>query len=299
MAGIAVTGGFSQLLSKDYDKVFHDTYMRFPTEHTKFMKMDSYVGNYIKKGEMTGLGPMQEIAQGGPVPYEKVEQGNDKTVYFTNYALGFAITENMWDDDMTGNMRDLPAELAKSAAYTKELESFDILNNSFNTTYRSALDGYALCYDSHTIISGEATIDNLTTSSLSQTSLETALDHFEGLVNERNIPIVMKPKYLVIPYQLRWVAKEILGSEYKPYTADNEINTLYDEGLQVIVSHYLTSSVDWWVLSDDHDLNFTWRKKLAFRNEDDFNTGNALFKATMRFATDFWNYRGVYGGNAT
>ncbi len=299
MPGIAVTGGFSQLISKDYEEVFYDSYMRHEDEYSKIAKVDSHDSNYIQKGEITGLGAMQEISEGGATPYESPEQGNSKTVYFTNYALGFAITQNMWDDDLTGHLKDIPRELGKSAAYTKELEYFDMFNNAFNTTYRSGIDGKALCANDHSTIDGSATIDNLTTSSLSQTSLETALDYFDGLVNEKNIPIKVVPKYLVIPYQLRWVAKEILQSDYKPYSADNEINTLKDSGLQVVIGHYLTSSIDWFVLGEDHDLCFITRKPLAFQNMDDFNTGNALFKASMRFTTDFWNYRGVYGANAT
>jgi hypothetical protein len=296
MAGnIAVTGGFSQLLNKDYTEIFNDSYLRHEEEFSKIAKMETGDSNYIKKGEITGLGALQEVAEGGATPYEAPEQGNDKTVYFTNYALGFQITQNMWDDDLTGNMRDMPRELAKSVRYTEEVEYFDILNNSNNTTYRSGIDGKALCANNHPTIDGSTTIDNKGTASLSQTALEASLDYFDGLVNEKNIPIKKIPKYLVIPYQLRWVAKEILQSDYKPYTGDNEINTLRDSGLQVVIGHFLTSSVYWWVLADDHDLCFLRRKPTEFKSMDDFNTGNALFKATTRFATDFWNYRGVYG----
>lgn len=300
MPGVAVTGGFSQLLSKDYEEVLYDSYTRQAEEYAMIAKVTNASTNYVNKGQINGLGALQEVSEGGPTPYETPEQGNTKKVYFSNFRLGFQITRNMWDDDLTGHLKDIPAQLGKSAAYTRELEFADMLNNAFNTTYRSGLDSKALCANDHALIDGN-TYDNRLDAALSQTSLESALDMFEGLVNEKNIPIKCIPKYLVIPYQLRWVAKEILGSEYKPYTADNEVNTLYDEGLQVVVNHYLTSSVAWFVVAapEDHDLEFIWRKPLEFDSHDDFNTKNALFDASMRLTTDFWDWRGVVGSDGS
>jgi hypothetical protein len=37
-----------------------------------------------------------------------------------------------------------------------------------------------------------------------------------------------------------------------------------------------------------------WRKKVQFQSGDDFSTGNALFKSTMRFAVACYDWRGAY-----
>jgi phage major head subunit gpT-like protein len=297
-ASVAITGGFSQLLSKDYKKVFFDEYQRTEEEFSKVAKFENSDMNFIKEGQMAGLGAFIEKSEAGPTTFESPTQGNDKTVYFTTFALAAAVSEEAYDDDQTGHLKKLPAELGKAAAYTRDLEFWDMFNNAFNTTYRSGLDSKALCASDHSLVDSDDTDSNVSTSTLSYTALQSACDTFDGLVNEKGIPIIMRPKLLIIPPGLKWLAEELLLSEYKPDSADNNINTLKSiEDLSYMICHYLTSSTSWFLVSDDHDCRFIWRKKASFRNWDDPNTGNAMFKGSMRFATTFFDWRGVYGSS--
>lgn len=297
--GPNVTGGFSQALDPSYRKVFFDEYTRIAEEYSKVANISSGDMNFIKEGQMSGFGAMKETGQGEPMFFDRMVQGNEKTVYYKAFTLGFTIPEELYEDDLTGHFKKIPAELGKSAAYTKELEFWDIFNNGFVTTYRTGIDGKALFADDHPTLDADgATQDNEgTAAALSQTSLQAALDHFENLENERGIPIVKKPKYLIIPPALRWKAKELLLTEAKPYTADNTVNALYDEGLQYMVCHYLTSDTAWFLVTEpsEHDLRFVWRKKTAFNSWDDPSSRMAFFGASNRFVTTFFDWRGTYG----
>jgi hypothetical protein len=295
-AGIGVAGAFSQALSRDFTKVFFDEYVRQDAEHSSVAKFGESDGNYLKQGVVSPLGGLQVIPEGSPIIWETWKQGSSKTVYFDPVGLGVQITKVLYDDDRKSITRNIPAQLAASAAYYKEVRFWDLLNSGFVTTTRVGIDGVALFSAAHTRVDFATAGNNTATSAaLSETTLTAALDAFETLTNEKGMPIKVKPKVLIIPPALKWVAKRLLMSELRPGYSDNDVNVVKDEGLRYMVCHYLTSTTAWFLLADKHDLQFIWRTKMAVESGDDINTGNALFKITGRFTVDFFDWVGAYG----
>lgn len=292
-----VTGGFAHLLTKDFEKIYFDEFMRQPEEYKKTAKITSETTHYVREGDMTGLGALQEMHEGQAIPFETFEQQNEKTVYFTNFGLGVQFSRNLYDDDLTGHMKKGIKELGKATAYTRDLRFWDLLNSGELDAAaggRSGLDGLPLFSTVHPLTgTASSTYSNIVTGALSKTTLEQACDLFEGMVNDRNIPIVMKPKKLLIPYQLKWKAKELMNSTLDPESGNNAVNSVDNEGLTYEVVHYLTDADACYLVGDDHDLRFMVRKPAAFSGMDDFNTDNAIFKGTIRFQTSFFNWRGV------
>ena len=291
------TGAFSQLISQDFKNVFFDSYTRMESEYEKVANVSSMDGAYIREGQMAGLKALQGIGEGEPVAYDSFIQGNEKTVMPSDFALGLAVTRNMYDDDKTGYMKKGFSELGKAAAYTRELKFWDLFNAGFVTTTRVGIDGAAL-FASHTL-GGGGTYSNYASSasSLSMTTLQAMLDRFELMPNERGIPIRVKPRLLIVPPQLRWKAEQLVKAEFNPENANHEPNYAQITGLQFMVSHYLSSTTAWFVVGDksDHDLRFIWRKQLALQSTDDFDTRTAKFMAVMRLQTTFFGWRGVDG----
>ena len=119
----------------------------------------------------------------------------------------------------------------------------------------------------------------------------------EETTDDRGLLLAIKPKLLVVPPELKWTARELLGSKQKPYTADNEMNAFLDDDLTYFVWHYLTDDDAWFLLGDkeDHELNFFWRRKLDTEGDVDFDTGDLKFKAGMRFSVKWSDWRGAYG----
>ena len=112
----------------------------------------------------------------------------------------------------------------------------------------------------------------------------------------------MRPKYLVIPTELQWVAAKLTKTPLVIGSMDNDINTVRNENLwnynyEVFMSRWLTSTTAWFMLSEDHDMELIWRfpVRLMSKGTDDFLTGNALYKVTMRLAAACWWYKGAYG----
>jgi hypothetical protein len=95
----------------------------------------------------------------------------------------------------------------------------------------------------------------------------------------------------------KFVAREILGSAGKPYTAQNEINALIDEDLAFMVCHYITTSTYWFLSAAKgiHDLNFFWRDQPIFDVFDDPWTKNAIATVYQRHTKGFGTWRGIDG----
>jgi phage major head subunit gpT-like protein len=219
-------------------------------------------------------------------------------IYPDKLGLGFQITEEMFEDDESGKMRQMPAELGNSLRWANEVLWWSLLNDGDDTHLCS--DGGYIFSTTHKTLKSQETQANKPASagSLSLTTYEAMLEHFMTIKNASGAPVEFNPTTLIIPYSLIWKARELQLSELKPYTADNEknpVNVMEHAGMNYFVSRYLTSTTAFFGLcAGQHDLRMIWRRKVAFKNSDDFRTGNALFKATERVKAACWNWQGVY-----
>jgi len=324
---VANTGAFSQLISRDYKKIFFDEFAKQPEEYRAVANVTTMDGAYEKSGQIIGLNALQKIGEGQPIPYDQFTQGNEKTIYPEDFGLAFAITENMYDDDKSGHMKKAFAELGKAAALTRELVFWDLLNSGFVTTKRVGLDAAALfaltrelvfwdllnsgfvttkrvgldaaaLFASHTLVGG-GSYSNYASSgtALSVTTLQSAYNVFEKMVNERSNPRPAKPRLLIVPPELRFEAETLLKSEYNPENAMKQVNTIGNKGVEFMVCHYLSSTTAWFLLTEkqSHDLMFMNRKQLQLKQWDEPSKRIAVFQAAMRFTTDFRNWYGTYG----
>ena len=296
---IANTNIFGNHLDKDINRIFFDEYNGLSTEYDKIFKVeDAPPGNHYTEAELTPLGSLRTINQGGGVTFDDPVEGHKKTVYYTKYGLGFQITQEMIKDDLTGNFKRMPMKLAKSARDKIEVEAFDLFNNGFSATYHTCWDAGAI-FTSHTTLKSGDTIDNdPTASSLTETTLMAAFEYFDTLVDEAGYPMLVRPKTLLVPTELRAQAERLLRTTGVVGSVNNDINLVGPSGIfnpGLMVGHYLTDTNAWFVLSDISDFRLMFKERASMESSDDFFTGNALFKAIMRFTAFCMDYKGSYG----
>lgn len=296
MPAPASTGQFSHLLAPGLRKIYTEELRDRSTEYDKIANTDTSKRNYEEDLQVALLGTTPAKAQGGPTTFDSPIQGSKVRYTHTSYGLGFRVTREMYDDDLYGVMKKASKDLAGANAETVEVQFADILNNATSSTAYAGFDGLALCSTAHTLLGGGTYANRPSTDvELSVTALQAAVESFEKMVNERNRKILAKPWRIIIPVEVKWAAREILGSQYKPYTSNNEINSLMEEEISFFVSHYITDAKRWFLVGRKHDLNFFWRRKFIFENSDDFSTGDALFKSYGRFSQGFGSWRELYG----
>lgn len=298
--GSIISGNFSKHLDGDVTNIFFNEYGSYETQFDKIPKIiKAPPGGHFTEAELSSIGALQEKPEGTGIVYDTPVEGNEVTRYYTTYALGFQITKEMLADDLQRNFMKMPRELGKSAAYKRETEFFDLFNNGFAN--HTAWDGKAIFYydgSTHreTLKSGD-NMDNApsTAAELSYSSLQSALEYGMKCKDSAGRPVPMKPWLLIIPPELYFTAKNLQLAEFEPGSGDNDVNVVRNEGWQYFVSPHITDSKYWFVLFKDHDFRFLWKEKVAIESADDFNTGNRLYKATMRFSTFCNNPLGCYG----
>lgn len=295
------TGQFSQLLAPGLRKIFFQHLKERPPQYSSLFNMNTSSRAYEEDLEIAGLGIMPTKPEGAAITYQDPVQGGKRRYTHVSYGLGFRVTEEMYSDDLYGPMKRMTRELAKGARNVREVVSFNILNNGFTTVFGFPKFGtnQSLFNTAHTLIGG-GTLANRSAvdADLGVAALEAAILLFDNLTDENGIPIVIKPKHLIVPPGLKQIAREILGSEFRPYTTNNEINALIqNDSLADMVVNYLTDADSWFLLADkdEHDLNFFEREAVRFQNGDDFDTGDAKFKAFQRFSVGVGEWRGTFG----
>ena len=111
--------------------------------------------------------------------------------------------------------------------------------------------------------------------------------------------IAARPRRLVVPPDLMFVATRILDSEQRPSTADNDINAIRNNGTipeGYRVNHYLTDTNAWFMITDvPNGMKNFERAPMTTAMDGDFNTGNVRYKARERYSFGVSDPLGVYG----
>ena len=214
--------------------------------------------------------------------------------------MGFSLTEEAIEDNLYDSLSGRYTKaLARAMAYTKQTKGAAILNNAFaaGTTYG---DGQPLCSTAHPLVSGGTNANRPTTGAdLNETSLEAGVITIAGWTDERGLLIAAKPRKLVIPAALQFVATRLMDSELRPSTADNDINAMRNNGTVPegwTVNHYLTDPNRWYVLTDvPNGLKHFSRTPMQTSMDGDFDTGNSRYKARERYSFGVSDPLGIYG----
>jgi hypothetical protein len=189
--------------------------------------------------------------------------------------------------------------LARAMAYTKQVKGAGILNNAFSGSYLGG-DGVSLCATNHPTVSGGTNSNRPTTGAdLNETSLEAAIIQIAAWTDERGLLIAARPKKLIIPPALMFVATRILQTELRTSTSDNDINAL--KSMSAIpggydVNHYLTDTNAWFLMTDvPNGLKHFIRAPLKQGMDGDFDTGNVRYKARERYSFGWSDPLGIFG----
>jgi hypothetical protein len=184
-------------------------------------------------------------------------------------------------------------------AYTKQVKGASILNNGFSSAYTGG-DGQALLSTAHPLTNGGTNSNTPSTpADLNETSLEAAVIQIAGWTDERGLLIAAKPRKLVVPPSLMFVAKRLLDTELRVGTTDNDINALKAMGSiseGYTVNHFLTDTNGWFLLTDvPNGLKMFQRTPLSNSMDGDFDTGNVRYKSRERYSFGWSDPLGIFG----
>jgi phage major head subunit gpT-like protein len=286
-------------------------------QYEKFLNTESSDKAYEDSIHFAGLPPMPTKTENAPVGYFNLIQGGSKRYVMQTYAMACRVSWELSEDDLYGVIAQAPKAIVKSGMFTKEQTCANVLNLGFSSTGTITDDGVSIYNNQHPLLGGVSATNILPGASnvisaagtypntpavaadLSFTSLQLMKQQFERMPDSQGLPIVARPKLLIIPPELEQIAIELLGSGGKPYTGDNEVNALQVLGLQYTVNNYLTSPSAWFVNAnkDEHRMRCFERAKMEDDMDDDFDTRATKFLAITRFAVGADSWFGTWASN--
>ena len=278
--------------------LFGMEYEKYENEHSEIYETETSERSFEEEVKLSGFGAAPVKPEGSAISYDNAQESFTARYNHETVAMGFSVTEEAMEDNLYDALSARYTKaLARAMAYTKQVKAASLLNGAFSgTTYG---DGKVLCATDHPLVSGGTNSNRPTTGAdLNETSLEAAVIQIAAWTDERGLLIAAKPRKLIIPPALQFVATRLLETEGRVGTADNDINAIRNMGMLpegYAVNHFLTDTDAFFVLTDVPDgFKHFERSPIATSMEGDFSTGNVRYKARERYSFGFSNPRAVF-----
>lgn len=274
-------------------------YAKYGEEHKEIFETESSDRSFEEETKLSGFSAAPVKGEGAAIEYDNAQEAWSARYTHETVAMGFSITEEAIEDNLYDSLSSRYTKaLARAMAYTKQVKAAAILNGAFSgTTYG---DGKTLCATDHPLVSGGTNSNRPTVAAdLNETSLEAAVISIAAWTDERELLIAAKPRKLIIPPALQFVATRLLETEGRVGTADNDLNALRSNGSipeGYAINHYLTDNNAWFLTTDiPNGLKHFTRSPMATSMDADFDTGNSRYKARERYSFGVSDPLGIYG----
>jgi hypothetical protein len=255
--------------------------------------------SFEEEVKLSGFGSAPVKPEGEAISYDSAQESFTARYNHETVAMGFSITEEAMEDNLYDSLSARYTKaLARGMAYTKQTKAVTPLNNGFDS-YQSG-DGVTLFNTAHPTVAGGNNANRPTTAAdLNETTLENAVIDIAAYVDERGLLIAARPRRLIIPPALTFVATRILQSELRVGTADNDINAIRSNGSipeGYEVNHYLTDTNAFFIVTDvPNGMKHFERTPMQTSMDGDFDTGNVRYKARERYSFGVSDPLGIYG----
>jgi phage major head subunit gpT-like protein len=293
------SSSFAKALWPGINTWYGQTYDEWPEEYKALFDQEGSDRAYEEDVGTTGFGLASAKPEGQAITYDDESQAYTTRYTHVVYALGFIITREIYEDDQYDVVGKRRAQgLAFSMRQTKEIVAANVYNR-FTTAGYTGGDGVVLGSASHPNKAGGTWSNILATAAdLSEASLEQACIDIMKFTNDRGLKIKVVPESLIIPVDLAFEARRILGSDGRVSTADNDLNALKSFGTfgNVVVNHYLTDTSQWFIRTNvQNGMKCFERRAMEFGMDNDFDTENAKYKASERYSFGWTDPRGIFG----
>jgi hypothetical protein len=275
-------------------------YSRYGEEHKEIYEVETSERSFEEETKLSGFSAAPVKTEGSAIQYDNAQEAWTARYNHETIALGFSITEEAVEDNLYDSLSARYTKaLARAMAYTKQVKAAATLNQGFSSAVTYG-DGVSLFSSAHPLVSGGTNSNRpATAADLNETSLEAAVIQIAAWTDERGLLIAAKPKKLIIPPSLQFVATRLLETNLRVGTTDNDINALKNNGSipgGYAINHWLTDTNAWFLTTDvPNGLKHFVRTKLTNSMDGDFDTGNVRYKARERYSFGVSDPLGVFG----
>ena len=241
-------------------------YARYGEEHKEVYETETSERSFEEETKLSGFSAAPVKGEGTAISYDNAQEAWTTRYNHETIALGFSITEEAIEDNLYDSLSARYTKgLARAMAYTKQVKAAAVLNNAYNAAYPG----------------GDGVIQ------------------IAAWTDERGLLIAARPKKLIVPPALMFVATRLLETELRVGTNNNDINAIKNNGAVpegYTVNHFLTATNAWFLTTDvPNGLKHFERTPLANSMDGDFDTGNVRYKSRERYSFGWSDPLGIYG----
>jgi len=283
--------GLNALFGLEYDN--------YENEHAEIYETENSDRSFEEEVKLSGFAAAPVKAEGSSLAYDNAQEHYTARYNHETVAMGFSITEEAMEDNLYDSLSARYTKaLARAMAYTKQTKAAALLNTGF-TTFSSG-DGVTLFNTAHPTVGGGTNANRLAVNAdLNETSLEQAVIDIAAFTDERGLLIAARPRKMIVPPALMFVATRLLQTELRTGTADNDTNALRSNGSipeGYRVNHYLTDTDAFFITTDiPNGMKHFVRTPMATAMDGDFDTGNVRYKARERYSFGVSDPLGMFG----
>jgi len=279
--------------------LFGMEYARYGEEHKEIYETETSERSFEEETKLSGFSAAPVKNEGSAIAYDNGQEAWTARYNHETIALGFSLTEEAIEDNLYDSLSARYTKaLARAMSYTKQVKAAAVLNNGFSSNYPGG-DGVALFSTAHPLVSGGTNSNTPTTQvDLSETALENAVIQIAAWTDERGLLIAARPRKLIVPPALQFVATRLLETQLRPGTNDNDVNAIVNNGSipeGYTINHYLTDTNAWFLTTDvPNGMKHFVRIPLQNSMDGDFDTGNVRYKSRERYSFGFSDPLGMF-----
>jgi hypothetical protein len=275
-------------------------YARYGEEHKEIYETETSERSFEEETKLSGFSAAPVKNEGSAIRYDNGQEAWTARYNHETIALGFSLTEEAIEDNLYDSLSARYTKgLARAMSYTKQVKAAAVINNGFSNSYPGG-DGVALFSTAHPLVSGGTNSNTpATQADLNETSLENAVIQIAAWTDERDLLIAAKPRKLIVPSALQFVATRLLETSLRVGTNDNDINALKNNGSipeGYTINHFLTDTNGWYLTTDvPNGMKHFIRTPLSNSMDGDFDTGNVRYKSRERYSFGWSDPLGMFG----
>ena len=275
-------------------------YARYGEEHKEIYETETSERSFEEETKLSGFSAAPVKNEGSAIRYDNGQEAWTARYNHETIALGFSLTEEAIEDNLYDSLSARYTKgLARAMSYTKQVKAAAVINNGFSASYPGG-DGVALFSTAHPLVSGGTNSNTPSTQAdLNETSLENAVIQIAAWTDERDLLIAAKPRKLIVPSALQFVATRLLETSLRVGTNENDINALKNNGSipeGYTINHFLTDNNGWYLTTDvPNGMKHFIRTPLSNSMDGDFDTGNVRYKSRERYSFGWSDPLGMFG----
>jgi phage major head subunit gpT-like protein len=298
MSATITDGDWQNALEPIARKNFELGFKKVPADRAVFYdvkKTSKLTETHLEIGDSGDMGEFT-----GDMEYEGVAEGYTMQITQREFAKGMKILRKFAETDQLNIVESLPKHRGLQAHRRMAADIFSVFNDAF-TTAQVTLNSEALCTTTHASKFNSTTQSNKGTAALSAVNLETRRIAMKARMTNKDNLFEMNPDMLVVPRGLEETGFEIIKSNGKVDTAQNNPN-FHKGRYKMVVSDWLDDSNNWFLIDSELMKQYlVWYQvvPLEFMQANDFDGLVAKYAAYMFYGKGSRDWRWIDGSEVS